>query len=279
MTAESAHSTQDVPTVGGLLRKSRRKCAMSQMELALASGISQKHLSFVETGRARPSRRLLLRLVGALSMPVAEADTILLAAGYAPLSGEPSAGSTERYTLLGNAQRVLRAHDPFPGVALDSQYNVVLSNSTASFLLSYLVTPELLDGKVNLVRVGLHPDGLATRIVDFRGWREDKLRFIRNVAEVSNDRELASLYNETSSYHSPGASSLRLTGAYRNGPAPASPPSLSLQAFGSRLNFTTAITVFGAASSEQNRLMLATYHPADSKTAETLRSLVGRPDR
>ena len=149
-------------TVGPLVRDWRTRRRRSQMDLALEVGVSPRHLSFVETGRSRPSPELLLAVADRLEVPLRERNALLLAAGYAPRYPQTSLDDGSMARVRATLQRLLAAHDPYPGVVIDRAWNVVMVNSAAGLLVRDL-PPTLLGPPLNVFRVCLHPDGLAAR--------------------------------------------------------------------------------------------------------------------
>ncbi|MCU1360483.1 MAG: Transcriptional regulator, Cro/CI family, partial [Ilumatobacteraceae bacterium] len=150
--------------VGDLIKDWRSRRRRSQMDLALDVGVSTRHLSFVETGRSRPSPELVLALAHHLDVPLRERNSLLLAAGYAPRFSQTSIDDPSMQRVRTSMQRMLDAHDPYPGVVIDRQWNVVLANR-AALGLTVGVDPSLLGPPMNVYRLCLHPDGLAPRTI------------------------------------------------------------------------------------------------------------------
>src|SRR5262245_5366358 len=155
--------------VGELVRDWRTRRRRSQMHLALEVGVSPRHLSFVETGRSKPSPELVECLAEELEIPLRERNTLLLAAGYAPRYRERTLDDPAMRFAVESVQRMLAAHDPYPGVLIDRQWNIVRANAAASALTADL-PPAVLGPPINVYRVCLHPDGLAARTVNFPQW-------------------------------------------------------------------------------------------------------------
>jgi transcriptional regulator with XRE-family HTH domain len=170
--ATDATPTRHRRTSGGagpLLREWRDRRRRSQLDLSLDVGVSTRHLSFVETGRAKPSPELVLAIAEHLDVPLRERNTLLMAAGFAPRFHETPLDAPDMERMTRSLQRMLDAHHPFPGVVLDRQWNVVLTNMAAAVLASGL--PQALVGPpLNIFRVSLHPDGLAARTLNFDEW-------------------------------------------------------------------------------------------------------------
>src|ERR1700722_15932833 len=151
--------------VGDHLREWRRRRRMSQLDLACEAEISSRHLSFVETGRAAPSREMVLRLAERLEVPMRERNVLLVAAGYAPVFPERSLESPELSAAREAIRIILEGHKPYPAFALDRHWNLVMSNGALPQLFDG-VDPALLQPPVNVVRLSLHPKGVAPRIVN-----------------------------------------------------------------------------------------------------------------
>src|SRR5215510_6330946 len=181
--------------VGELLRQWRERRRISQLDLSIEADISSRHLSFVETGRSQPSRDMVLRLVDTLDVPLRERNHLLLAAGYAPVYGEAALDAPQMAAVRQAIRLVLKAHEPFPAVVVDRGWNLVDANATIE-LHTTGVTPRLLEPPVNVLRLTLHPDGIAPRIVNLGEWRAHLLARLRRQVEVSADATLAELLKE-----------------------------------------------------------------------------------
>jgi transcriptional regulator with XRE-family HTH domain len=155
--------------VGKILREWRSRRRRSQMDLALDVGVSTRHLSFIETGRARPSPAMLDALSGALDVPMRERNHLLLAAGYAPHYTVRTLDDAGMRQVRSALDRLLRAHDPHPGLVLDRQWNVVLANRSAMGLAA-LLPDHLKQPAFNVFRASLHPQGLAALTENFPDW-------------------------------------------------------------------------------------------------------------
>lgn len=196
-------ATADVG-VGPLLREWRERRRLTQLELALEAGVSTRHLSFVETGRSKPGRELLLRVAERLEIPFREQNQLLLAAGHAPAFPQRSLEDPALAPVREALDRILSAHEPYPAVAFDRGWNVVSANAPMSALTEGVdIDPALLDPPVNVLRIGLHPRGLAPLIVNLAWWRAHFLdRLARQVA-VTGDDELRALMDEVAAYPVP----------------------------------------------------------------------------
>src|SRR3954447_8205298 len=158
------------PGVGPLLRDWRLRRRLSQMDLALEAGVSARHLSFVETGRSTPSAEMVLHLAEQLDVPPRERNQLLLAAGYAPRCAQRDLDAPEMGPVRNALDRLLRAHAPNPALVVDRHWGLVLANDAVGRLIAG-AAPELLEPPVNVLRLSLHPDGMAPRIVNLAEWR------------------------------------------------------------------------------------------------------------
>jgi transcriptional regulator with XRE-family HTH domain len=251
--------------VGGLLRDWRQRRRLSQMDLALEAGISTRHLSFVATGRSRPSPEMVVNLAEQLEVPLRERNQLLLAAGYAPRYGSRSLDDPDLVQIRDALGHVLAGHEPYPAIAVDRRWNLVMSNGALDPLLEG-VAPELLVPPVNCVRLALHPDGLAPRILNLGEWRGHLLQRMGRELQVTGDPQVEVLLDEIRDYPGPiapdapdaGAIMVQLRLADRSGDG--------------ELAFFSTITTFGtAADITVSELSVEAFFPADAETAERLR--------
>jgi len=253
--------------IGDHLREWRRIRRMSQLDLALEAEISSRHLSFLETGRARPSRKMVLRLSEQLDMPMRERNLLLTAAGFAPLFGERSLDDPAMAGARRAIDLILAGHEPWPALVVDRHWNLIAANRGVAPLLAG-VDPALLE-KPNVMRLALHPLGLAPRIVNLGEWRHHLIARLKRQAQTAGDRELDALVIELEAYPAPPASDARpedLGGI-------AVP--LKLLAGDRVLSFLTTTTVFGTAQDVTlAELTLETFFPADEATAEAVREMI-----
>lgn len=184
---------------GPLLREWRGRRRRSQLDLAHSAGVSPRHLSFVETGRATPSPQLLLTLASHLDVPLRDRNALLLAAGYAPRYGETALDDPANAAVRAALARLLVAHDPYPGVVLDRWWDVVLANEAASRLTAGLPA-ELRTPRPNVFRISLHPAGLAAITLDFADWAGHLLGQLRRLVLTTGDSRLAQLEREVLAY-------------------------------------------------------------------------------
>lgn len=189
-------------TVGHHLREWRQRRRLSQLALAGDADISTKHLSFLETGRARPSREMVLRLAERLDLPLRERNVLLVAAGYAPVFPQRDLGDRAMTAVRAAVDQVIAGHEPYPALAVDRHWNLVAANSVVSRLIAG-ADPALLQPPVNVLRLSLHPDGLAPRIVNYREWRAHLLARLRRQIDLSADPVLVALLHELEGYRAP----------------------------------------------------------------------------
>src|SRR6201996_8956313 len=189
--------------IGELLRSWRRRRSLSQLELALEADVSSRHVSFMEPGRARPSREMVLRLADHLDIPLRERNRLLLAAGYAPLYAERSLEEPEMAPVHQALDRFLRAHEPYPAIVIDRHHNLVSANDALGVIIDG-VAPELLEPPANALRVALHPQGMAPRVLNMAQWSAHLLHRLRREAALTADPELERLHAELAAY--PGVS-------------------------------------------------------------------------
>jgi transcriptional regulator with XRE-family HTH domain len=262
-THPSAARPQIVP-IGELLRAWRQRRNLSQLELALDAHVSTRHVSFVETGRAQPSREMIVRLAEPLEIPLRERNRLLLAAGYAPLYPQTPLDAVEMAPLQRAIDRFLRAHEPYPAIVLDHHYTLIDAND-ATNVLTRGVAAELLKPPANTLRITLHPDGMAPRIVNFSEWSAHLLHRLRRQATASDDHHLKELYKELIAY--PGVS----TDLPDPTPAQEIILPLRLRDHDHELAFFSTISTFGTANDITiSELAIEAFYPANPATANQL---------
>ncbi len=259
-------------SVGDHLRHWRQLRRLSQQDLALDAELSTRHLSCVENGKASPSRELVLRLCERLAVPLRERNAWLVAAGYAPMYREHTLDDPAMQAARRAVQHLLDRHEPWPAVAFDRHWNLVLSNRMVAPLLTG-VDPDLLQGPVNLLRISLHPGGLAPRILNLDQWREHLFERLRLQVRQTGDATLAGLLAELQAY--PGQAEgqdTRLDGEHRGVLMP-----FLVQTPLGLLNLVSTTTVFGSpVDITLQELALETFFPGDEATAEALRALAAQ---
>lgn len=257
------------PTVGSLLRDWRLRRRMTQLDLACDAEISTRHLSFVETGRAQPSRDMLVHLTELLQVPLRERNSLFLAAGYAPQYRERAFDDPQLTAAREALALVLRGHEPYPAVVVDRHWNLTLGNRAAHRLLVG-VSGHLLTAPINALRLSLHPEGLAPRILNLGEWRVHLLARLRAQVAASGDPGLAALLAELSAYAPlPGEQA-----AGRSTPRPDVVVLLRLATPQGELALFSTITVFGTpVDVTLAELALESFFPADERSAAMLRQM------
>jgi transcriptional regulator with XRE-family HTH domain len=248
---------------GRHLRTWRDRRRLSQLELSLRSSVSTRHLGFVEVGRASPSRSLVLRLAEELDVPLRERNVWLVSAGFAPAFAGGGAGDAPSAAVRSAIEATLEAHKPFPAFAIDRKWDVIASNGALPELYEG-VDPALLNAPVNVLRLSLHPSGLAPRIVNLDEWAEHLIRRLRREFELSASPSLQALLKEAGDLYQPP---LRI---------PKAEPTLTLPLrIRTRLgvlSFFSTVMVFGTpidvAASE---LAVEMLYPADAETNAIVR--------
>ena len=256
--------------VGDLLRAWRAKRRLSQLEVGLTAGVSARHLSFIETGRARASAELLVALADVLDMPLRERNALLLAAGFAPRYSETELDAPDMAAMHQAITRVLDAHDPYPGLALDRHWNIVIANAAAQRLVA-IVPPELRAPPHNTFRLGLHPRGIAAFTSNFDEWGRHMLRELQRLADGSVDSELTALLDEVRGY--PNVQALLATPPKAAPSNPLLVPCV-LDIAGQRLSFFTTLATFGSPRDVTlAELTVELFYPADAATEAALRAM------
>jgi transcriptional regulator with XRE-family HTH domain len=240
------------------------------MDLALAAGVSPRHLSFVETGRSKASPELLLALADHLDVPLRERNTLLLAGGYAPRYARTSLESPGMARVRNTLQTILERHDPYPGVVIDRYWNVVLANSAALALVDDLPN-DIVGPPMNIFRISLHPDGFARRTLNFDEWATYLLGQLHRAMLLTGDHELGSLIEEVSAYPDVAA-----MGEWRASLALEEPKILvpfRVDLGGTELSLFTTLTVFGTPLDVTlAEMAVELFYPADDASEALLRA-------
>jgi transcriptional regulator with XRE-family HTH domain len=263
-------TTDATPPVGELLRSWRHRRRLSQLDLAVRAEVSTRHLSFVETGRSTPSRELVLHLAEHLDVPLRQRNSLLLAAGYAPVYPGRPLDSAELAPVRVALDRLLAGHEPFPAVVVDRRWDLVVANAPALTHLGAGVDPALLNPPVNTLRLALHPGGLASRIVNLDEYASHLLMRLDREIGATGDPDLAALADELRSY--PGVPQ-----------APSAPHDPATLLFiplaidpppgerGVPLRFFSTLTTFGTARDiTVAELTVEAFFPADEATSRHL---------
>jgi transcriptional regulator with XRE-family HTH domain len=250
------------PTAPGtIIREWRKRRRMSQLDLALEADISQRHLSFLESGRSRPSRDMALAISEHLDMPLRQRNRLLLAAGFAPNFAERALDSAPLKPALDAVQAVLTAHQPNPAIAVNRHWNLVLGNDAIRPFLGLVKEESLLEAPINVLRLSLHPDGLAPMIANLAEWRAHLLDRLSRLNDQYADEELHALEEELRAY--PGGRDRRVD---LHAAGDIAVP-LKMNIGGTEFSFISTITVFGTPLDVTlSELAIETFFPADEET-------------
>ncbi|WP_206064822.1 helix-turn-helix domain-containing protein [Nitratireductor mangrovi] len=266
------------PSAGALIREWRTRRRMSQLDLALEAEISQRHLSFVESGRSTPSRDMVLHLAEQLEVPLRERNRILLAAGYAPGFAERPLDDPSMGAVMAAVEKVLAGHEPNPALAVDRHWNLIKGNRAMAPFLDGIANPALLESPVNVLRLSLHPEGLAPRIVNLIEWRDHLVERLHRLNQAVAEPALYELEQELRAYPMPK----RVRPASAHDYSAIAVP-LRLRFGETELSFITTITVFGTPLDVTvSEIAVETFFPADERTAAIVRTMAdggtaGRP--
>lgn len=266
----AAPGTRD--PVGAHLRHWRQHRRLSQLDLAQEAGISTRHLSCVETGRAEPSREMVLRLAERLGVPLRERNALLVAAGYAPMYRQRALDDPALAVARQAVERVLHGHAPYPALAVDRHWQLVAHNAPVALLMAG-AAPELLAPPVNVLRLALHPEGLAPRIANLAQWRAHLLERLQQQIGATGDAQLQALHAELAALPSPPV----------DGETQAPDPALAgvlvplqLRSPAGVLNFISTTTIFGTpVDVTLQELAVESFFPADAATARALQQAAG----
>ncbi|OZM78526.1 helix-turn-helix domain-containing protein [Pseudonocardia sp. MH-G8] len=257
--------------IGALLREWRQRRRLSQLDLALVADTSTRHLSCVETGRAHPSREMVLRLSTALDVPLRERNTLLLAADYAPAYRESSLDDEDMAAVRSAVEVMLTAHEPYPAVLVDRCWNVLAANRGMAVLTDD-VPPHLLAPRPNVFRLALHPDGLAARLVNLSEVRTLFLDRLQRQVNASGDPELRALHDEVRRYPVPAFDG---AAAGDDGEARRASPievPLRIRTPHGVLSMFSTMATFGApADVTLSELAIELFYPLDEFTSAALR--------
>lgn len=255
---------------GALLRDWRQRRRLSQLNCALEAEISQKHLSFVESGRSAPSRAMVLHLSETLQVPLRERNAILLAAGFAPVFPERSLGDPALAPARAAIDMILKGHEPYPALAVDRRWTLVSANAAVQKLLGLVSDRSLLSTPVNVLMLSLAPGGLAPHIANLGEWRGHILARLAQQVRISGDRQLAALRDELARLpHDDDGSAPDAADALGGIAVP-----LRLRTPAGMLSLISTTTVFGTpVDVTLSEIALETFFPADEPTAAALRAM------
>jgi len=250
-----------------VLRERRASRRLSQLELALRAGTTQRHLSFIESGRSAPGREMVIRLGESLELPLRERNELLLAAGYAPVYLQTPLEAEALAPVMDALEHILAAHVPYPAIIVDRHGDLVAANA-AQHILFEGCAAELLARPANAHRIALHPDGMAPRIVNFPEWARHVLEGLRAELHRNPDDRLAALVDELDRY----VPAARLRPGHLGFAVP-----LELRSAAGELRLITTITSFATAVDVSvSELKLEAFLPADAATAATLHAATPR---
>lgn len=261
-----------LPPIGVLLREWRLRRKLSQLELALRADTSSRHLSCVETGRARPSQKMVLRLAHHLDVPLRERNSLLMAAGYAPVYRERPLDGEDMRAVRSAVDMLLDGHEPYPAVVVDRLWNVVRANRAMGVLLD-VAPPELLAPTPNVMRLALHPEGLPAHAVDYGEVRAYLLGGLAQQAHTTGDLALRALYDEVSVYEVPAHEVP--APAQERGPREAVVPMRFRTPYGELAMFSSVATFGAPADVTLSELAIELFFPMDQHTEGVLRGRVG----
>lgn len=257
-------------SLGDYLRDWRQKRRMSQLDLALEAEISQRHLSFIESGRSIPSRDMLLHLAERLGVPLRDRNPMLLSAGFAPLFSERSLDDPALKPARQAVDMVLKGHEPYPALAIDRHWTLVAANDAVAPLLAGVEDRALLEGPINVLRLSLHPNGLAPKIANLPEWRAHLLERLHQQISATGDPILGELLKELSAYPLPREQS---EGSGTSDYAGIVTP-LELETEAGRMSFLSTTTVFGTpVDVTLSELAIESFFPANEQTAAIVRQM------
>ncbi|WP_395024156.1 helix-turn-helix domain-containing protein [Comamonas odontotermitis] len=251
---------------GEHLRHWRQHRRLSQQGLALEADISTRHLSYVETGRAQPSREMVLRLAERLSVPLRERNALLVAAGFAPMYQARPLDHPDLAAARQAVELVLRGHEPNPALAVDRHWNLVAANAIVPLLLEG-VAPHLLVPPVNVLRLSLHPEGLSPRLANATQWRAHLLHRLQQQIAATADSQLQALHDEIAAYPCQGGEDA----SHGAGPDSHIAVPFELHTSVGKLSFISTITIFGTpVDVTLQELAVESFFPADAATKTAL---------
>jgi transcriptional regulator with XRE-family HTH domain len=262
--------TSTARSVGDHIREWRKRRRLSQLDFALEAEISQKHLSFIESGRSSPSRDMVLRLAERLNVPLRDRNTLVLAAGYAPVFPERRIDDPALAPARSAIELILKGHEPFPALAVDRHWTMISANRAVLHLLELVEDKSMLEPPVNVLRLSLSPLGLARRIVNLAEWRAHILERLRQQVALTADAKLQALAVELGANQTTGDPGRTVASPHGGIALP-----LQLETPAGTLSFISTTTVFGTpVDITLSEIALETFFPADEATAHLLKTIV-----
>ncbi len=262
-------SSEHPAKVGDLIKEWRSRRRLSQLDLALEAGVSQRHLSFVESGRSAPSREMVEMLSEHLGLPLRERNVLLLSAGFAPAFAERKLSDPSMAAARAAVDLVLKGHEPNPALAIDRYWTLVMANALVGPMLGIVEDKSLLAGDVNVLRVLLHPGGLAPHIVNLARWKAHVLWRLNQQIDITCDPKLIALEKELAAYPAPPSIKGK---AWEEADAIALP--FELKIGGQMLSFITTTTVFGTpAEVTLSELAVEAFFPSNPETAAAMQAM------
>ncbi|GAA2669177.1 helix-turn-helix domain-containing protein [Nonomuraea recticatena] len=245
------------------MRSWRQRRRVSQLDLGIEAEVSARHISFLETGRARPSRDMVMRLSEELEIPLRHRNRLLVAAGYAPVFPEREVRAPEMEVVRQALDKILAGHEPYPALVVDAAWDLVAANGAAAMFMEG-APAELLKEPVNVMRLSLHPEAMGGRLVNLPEVRAHLLHRLRRQAEASGSGRLAELHDELAGYTYEGVD---LNVAHVPGPADILLP-LRIRQGDRVLSMFTTIATFGTpVDVTVSELAIETFWPNDEETA------------
>ena len=261
------------PTAGTLLRTWRQRRRLSQLELSVEAEVSQRHLSFVESGRSAPSRDMILHLAERLGIPLRERNILLVAAGFAPVYQERNLDDPALAAQREAIDVVLKGHEPFPALAVDRHWTLVAANAAIGPLIAG-IDAKLLEPPLNVLRLSLHPEGIAPRIANYVEWRAHVIARLTQQVDASADAKLNELLDELKAYPRPRGVAVAAPQPKRDFGNVVVP--LQLATPDGLLAFFSTTTVFGTpVDITLAEIAIEAFYPADTATAEAVRKAAG----
>jgi len=258
--------------IGALLRDWRMKRRMSQLDLSAEADVSQRHLSFIESGRAAPSREMVLRLAERLTVPLRQQNQLLMAAGFAPQYPERETSDPALAPAMAAVRQVLKSHEPNPAFAIDGHWNLIEANAVLPPFLALVEDAALTKPPINVMRLVLHPKGLAPHVVNLREYRDHLLLRLRRQNDAAADPKITELEKEFAAYQAGPRTSIPL---HPDAAMIAHPFRIRMP--GAILTFISTLSVFGTALDVTlSEIAIESFFPADEETSQFLREMMAK---